>query len=94
MALMANFRMGQMQVLWLSMFYWHSDSNNIVSTGAKLLIKADFPLLQILDLCNYLINLAECKIGNEGAKHLAKGQWPKVSCLRIRDSIFIQAKIR
>ena len=33
---------------------YYSDDNNIGSTGAKLLVKAELPLLQELQLGNYL----------------------------------------
>lgn len=52
--------------------------NNIGNQGAKLLVKAELPLLQVLWLSKFIKKLGEWKFGNEGARQLAKGEWPQL----------------
>ena len=55
MKTMADARLKKLKELWLSNYFYDSDGNSIGSVGVKLLIKADFSMLQQLWLCNWLI---------------------------------------
>ena len=72
------------------MYIIYYSVNNIGSAGIKLLIKAELPLLQTLALGIIYDMLELCGLGDEGARHLVKGHWPKLAEFRIGNLLLIQ----
>ena len=53
----------------------YSDNNPIGIIGAKILAKANLPVLQNIKARIWQINIESCYLGNEGIIHLAKSHW-------------------
>ena len=65
------------------LFVCYPDKNNIGSNGIKLLVKASLSELTKLALSNPSHNSYNCGLGDQGAKQLIKGNWPKLILLNI-----------
>jgi hypothetical protein len=65
---------------------WNLDDNNIGSLGVKLLTKVEMTMLERLFL-------GSCRLGNEGVRHLAKGNWLHLKFLNICKNTLIQFRI-
>lgn len=44
----------------------------------KIVNKIEFDQMEWLVLCKPITISANCKLGNEGARHIVKSQWPNL----------------